>query len=281
MLGLVRTLTLIYSLSALVLLSRIQFNLLGRQAYVASILALAPESTAESGPQQIRLREDTGLGDMELQRSFLSFSWWLLHRGWKSIMARVHSAVEDVFSSYISRLQSTHLSISPKDIITPETLRNLFSQVRQQVDFQPSIPHPRPYTFLSSVLPSTTQDEHLVLAQDTLVPDTVSPDLRRLLDEASDILESPAAMTVFHILLTRSMEEFINVLETETKASRDGVKRLANYLPVATKEADKIAHGVPNRYFQVLLPHYEVNADNGRSRRVERTSCDCIWKLGS
>jgi len=102
MVGLVRTLTLIYSLSALVLLSRIQFNLLGRQAYVASILALAPESGTGSGPgvQQIRLREETGLGDLELQRSFLSFSWWLVHRGWKTIMSRVHSAVEEVFSKY-------------------------------------------------------------------------------------------------------------------------------------------------------------------------------------
>lgn len=100
-LGLVRTLTLIYSLSALVLLSRIQFNLLGRQAYVASILALAPESTSGTAPavQQIRLREESSLGDLELQRSFLSFSWWLVHRGWRTILSRVHSAVEDVFSS--------------------------------------------------------------------------------------------------------------------------------------------------------------------------------------
>ena len=100
-LGLVRTLTLIYSLSALVLLSRIQFNLLGRQAYVASILALAPESTSGTAPavQQIRLREESSLGDLELQRSFLSFSWWLVHRGWRTILSRVHSAVEDVFGS--------------------------------------------------------------------------------------------------------------------------------------------------------------------------------------
>lgn len=100
-LGLVRTLTLIYSLSALVLLSRIQFNLLGRQAYVASILALAPESTSGTAPavQQIRLREESSVGDLELQRSFLSFSWWLVHRGWRTILSRVHSAVEDVFSS--------------------------------------------------------------------------------------------------------------------------------------------------------------------------------------
>lgn len=96
-------LTLIYSLSLLVLLSRIQFNLLGRQAYVASILALAPESRTGASPsiQQIRLREETGLGDLELQRSFLSFSWWLVHRGWKTIMTRVYTAVEGVFATYV------------------------------------------------------------------------------------------------------------------------------------------------------------------------------------
>jgi len=95
------------------------------------------------------------------------------------------------------------------------------------------------------------QDEITVLAQDSLVPDTVSPDLRRLLDETSDILESPAAMAVFHTLIDRSVEEFVRVLEAETKTSRDGVVRLAHYLPVATREAEKIAHEVPNRYFEV------------------------------
>ena len=97
-----RTLTLLYSLSALVLLSRIQFNLLGRQAYVASILALAPETKTGSNPaiQQIRLREETELGDLELQRSFLSFSWWIVHRGWKTILSRIHSSVEEIFTTY-------------------------------------------------------------------------------------------------------------------------------------------------------------------------------------
>ena len=136
-------------------------------------------------------------------------------------------------------------------MITPETFRTLLAQVRQQIDFVPSIPHPKPHTFLSSLIPPTPADELLVLAQDSLVPDMVSPELRQLLDETSDILESPAAMSVFHILLDRSVEELIAVLEMETKSSRDGVVRLANYLPVATKEAEKIAHGVPNRYFQV------------------------------
>jgi len=230
-------------LSLLVLLSRVQFNLLGRQAYVASILALAPESRTGSSPsvQQIRIREDTGLGDLELQRSFLSFSWWLVHRGWKTIMTRVHTAVEAVFHP-----------ISPKDIITPDTLRNLLAQVRQQIEYTPALPSPNPYTFLSSLLPPTEAAEIIVLAQDSLIPNTVSSDLRHLLDETSDILESPASIHVLHTLLDHAVEEFVQVLHSETKTSRDGVVRLANYLPVATKEAEKIAHGVPNRYFQVM-----------------------------
>jgi peroxin-3 len=113
-LGLVRTLTLIYSLSALVLLSRIQFNLLGRQAYITSILALTAESTSAGDPavQQVQLREEKEITDLELQRTFLSFSWWLVHRGWKNVMSRVHDAMEDVFRAYLPYSQT--LLIGPR-----------------------------------------------------------------------------------------------------------------------------------------------------------------------
>jgi hypothetical protein len=146
---------------------------------------------------------------------------------------------------------SINLRISPKDVVTPESLRTLLAQVREQIEFQPSIPHPTPYTFLSSLLPPTHAEELNVLSQDALIPDSISDELRHLLDEASDIIESPPSMTVFRVLLNHSVEELVTALEAETKASRDGVTRLANYLPVATKVAEKIAHGVPNRYFQV------------------------------
>jgi Peroxin-3 len=153
-----------------------------------------------------------------------------------------------VFSVFVR----PNFSVSPKDIVTPDQFRALLWQVRENVDFYPAIPQPRPFTFLSSMLPQSEADEHLVLSQDPLVSNTVSPDLRRLLDETCDIVESPAAMRVFHIILDRATEAFVNALENDTKASRDGIVRLANYLPVATKEAEKIAHGVPNRYFQVI-----------------------------
>lgn len=77
-------------------------------------------------------------------------------------------------------------------------------------------------------------------------------------------------MSVLHILLDRAIEEFAVVLQAETKASRDGEIRLANYLPVVTKEAEKIAHAVPNQYFQVF-PEFCV-ANGQRMEEVEELS---------
>lgn len=35
--------------------------------------------------------------EFEINRQYLTFSWWLLHKGWKDIMTRVSSAVNEVF----------------------------------------------------------------------------------------------------------------------------------------------------------------------------------------
>lgn len=38
--------------------------------------------------------------DIDVEGKFLSFSWWLLHKGWKQLAARVEAAVQDVFGRY-------------------------------------------------------------------------------------------------------------------------------------------------------------------------------------
>ena len=45
--------------------------------------------------------EDDGLdrlygNDFETNRKYLTFSWWLLHRGWRDIMTKVEIAVKEV-----------------------------------------------------------------------------------------------------------------------------------------------------------------------------------------
>jgi peroxin-3 len=38
--------------------------------------------------------------DIDVEGKFLSFSWWLLHNGWKQLAARVEAAVQEVFGRY-------------------------------------------------------------------------------------------------------------------------------------------------------------------------------------
>ena len=85
-------------------------------------------------------RDDDSTGpsnhnDFETNRQFLTFSWWLLHRGWRDIMQKVEAAVKDVFGPL--RM--------PEDI-TSERLSFLIIDVRKQVEG--STPAERSYDIL-------------------------------------------------------------------------------------------------------------------------------------
>jgi len=96
--ALARSFTLLYTLSLLTLLTRVQLNLLGRKNYLFSVLSLAERN--DNNPT-IRLEshdeEPAGGLDIETNRQYLTFSWWLLHRGWRLLSARVEAATKQVF----------------------------------------------------------------------------------------------------------------------------------------------------------------------------------------
>jgi peroxin-3 len=93
---LTRALTSIYVVCLLTLQTHIQLNLLGRYNYVSSVVEL------QAGDVPVPLgniAEDQGQRRVSLstERAYLTFSWWLLHRGWREVMEKVQSAVEGVF----------------------------------------------------------------------------------------------------------------------------------------------------------------------------------------
>ncbi|KAI7554727.1 Peroxin-3, partial [Hortaea werneckii] len=98
-----RALTLIYTLSLLTLLTRIQLNLLGRRTYLSSVVAMAsPQPAQQSSTISLENKDDDNYeniygNDFETNRKYLTFSWWLLHRGSKLILERVQAAVKEVF----------------------------------------------------------------------------------------------------------------------------------------------------------------------------------------
>lgn len=122
-----RAFTLIYTICLLTLITRIQLNLLGRRNYLASVVSLA---TPLKGEAQISLEnhdddnaEQAYGNDFEINRKYLSFSWWLLHRGCINLMEKVIAAVEEVFGS-----------VNPREDITLARLSELTLMVRQKVE---------------------------------------------------------------------------------------------------------------------------------------------------
>ena len=230
------------------MLTRIQLNLLGRRSYLSSVVSLATGSAQST----INLENhDDGGGeygndyandpdkadeaasyygsDFETNRKYLTFSWWLLNRGWTDIMERVESAVRDVFG---------HLS--PRDLLSLDTFSQLVLEVRKKVEggdpaqlSDPATTTRGFSTWLSFLLPPSTLEDFVLresgvlgdsaaavtsgsqvgdaaasVAGSTTTGNTAAPrsptpaSLRRLLDETSDLIESPA----FTHVLTRLLD---------------------------------------------------------------------------
>lgn len=122
-----RAFTLLYTLSLLTLLTRIQLNLLGRRNYLSSVVSMASHSPQDPTISLENLDDDnaeqTYGNDFETNRKFLTFSWWLLHRGWRDTMEKVEAAVKAVFGP-----------INPREDIPLEKLSALILEVRRRVE---------------------------------------------------------------------------------------------------------------------------------------------------
>ncbi|OAX78331.1 hypothetical protein ACJ72_07363 [Emergomyces africanus] len=195
--SLTRSFTLIYTLSLLTLLTRIQLNLLGRRNYLSSVVSLASPPQNQS-TINLEDHDDDGIGhafgnDFETNRRYLTFSWWLLHRGWRQLMEKVKEAVEDVFGS-----------LNPREDITQETLSELTLAVRKKVEGATEEER-RSSKWLPCLLPSRDQEDFVLKESGVLsASETSSPQnassLRHLLDETSDLIDSPQFSQIFTLL---------------------------------------------------------------------------------
>lgn len=95
-----RTVTALYSLTFLTLLTQVQLNLLGRFTYVSSVVALSNTTDASyrvEGPStKGSMSATNGQLDFQTEKKYLTFSYWLLHEGWRRWSDKVREVVEDV-----------------------------------------------------------------------------------------------------------------------------------------------------------------------------------------
>lgn len=207
------------------MLTRIQLNLLGRRSYLSSVVSLATGSN--TGAISLENKDDDNDDateaygdDFEVNRKYLTFSWWLLNKGWVDVMQRVEAAVRQVFGQ-----------LSPRDQLTYETFSNMTAQVRKVVEGGGSIPgladssqqqhHQRQQpgaayysknaNWLAFLLPPPDMEDY-VLRESGILDDSATfatqqgnasadtfnnSSLRHLLDETSDLIETP---TFTHVL---------------------------------------------------------------------------------
>lgn len=259
---------MVYTLALLTLLTRIQLNLLGRRSYLSSVVSLATgglqdsiislENNDDDNPDQAYGN------DFETNRRYLTFSWWLLHRGWREVMLKVKAAVEEVFGP-----------LSPSDDMTLQRFSELTLEVRKRVEGATESER-ESRRWLSYLLPSRSQEDY-VLRQSGMVEESASSTatglgaspLRRLIDETSDLIDSPT----FSRVLTHLLDSGFSMLVDE-KVAQQAFKvppqpigteapriqeihdpkpaKLAIVLATLTRQAHQIGNGVPNEYLQVM-----------------------------
>ncbi|KAG9222170.1 hypothetical protein CCMSSC00406_0009017 [Pleurotus cornucopiae] len=183
-----RVLTILYSTTLLSLFTTIQLTLLSRAAYVQSVLqssrneereefisSLSPMSLLLSG---LRGGESGGLEGLlasldmdgdddgeaeiseEVERKFLTLSWWMLHVGWKDVGERVRKGVEDALDG-----------VSLKSRLGIVDVHRIVSDIRRRVEHEITFEGTeRRIDFLSTLLPPTAEMTNRVLSEGGFFP---------------------------------------------------------------------------------------------------------------
>ncbi|RPB25330.1 Peroxin-3 [Terfezia boudieri ATCC MYA-4762] len=266
-----RAFTLIYTLALLTILTRVQLNLLGRKNYLSSVVSL---SEREESPTINLVDTESASGksytqgvDAEVNRQYLIFSWWFLHRGWRRVREKVEAAVKEVFGQY-----------TPRDSFTLQQLHQLTLEVRRRIEIDDGPKWPTTY-----LLPKPHEERIVFYEFGYVSPATMpgleytaSPALRQMLDETSDLLDSPVAGVVIRTMLDSGfgllVEERIGsqVFRKQAPVATAGVGghsvgreggstvpriegKLSNVLAVMKREAAMIGGRAPNEYLQACF----------------------------
>lgn len=293
-----RSFTLLYTLALLTMLTRIQLNLLGRRSYLSSVISLAAGGSAPtSGPISLENNDDDSPdhvygNDFETNRKYLAFSWWLLNRGWRDLSARVEAAVRQVFGP-----------LSPRDLLSFQRFAELTLEVRKIVEGGTPLERRENKNWLRFLLPDRAHESEVIRGSGILEEGSTvdlgadmgadSPvSLRRLLDETSDLIESPAFRHVLTLLLDTGFSELVDrqvatsafelppqgdlatstsapddflvggaplgtTLGAEAEEERAALRRtkvvqLPRILSVLTRQAHLIGNGMPNEYLREI-----------------------------
>ncbi|KAJ3043653.1 peroxin [Rhizophlyctis rosea] len=283
-LGFTRTIAAVYLVTLLIIFTHLQLNLLGRFFYLDSVSTFAQQSDFGNGelydPPADQDRPPQGVSD-ETERRYLTFSWYVLNVGWTRCVERVRRVVEEVMGS-----------VGLKEPIGSERLAKLVNEVRKCVEFEDVGEIKAPFPFVECLLPPEGQEAEVIREGGAAPGDdaqldadfTVDPELRVLLNETRDFLESPDFQKVLHKcldtsfdLLMKHTQPAFEVNSSVVKSTRIGTEDmeasqeniappsekelpLAGVIPVISRLAHQILNGMPNAYVEAVSKQPDLKA---------------------
>ncbi|KAI5958382.1 PEX3 [Candida margitis] len=162
-----RTLTLMYSLSGLLLISRLQMNILARRSYLESAIVMAgvknPNNDIDPHENYI------------IEQSYLSLSWWLLNKGWANLSSLIENLVIEKFENVSPK---TEMGVIDFELILTEIIEEINTNNKQFVlDNLFPIKYP---DLLETILNTNSDVIHQLDAPDS--------NLTKLINETSSIM---------------------------------------------------------------------------------------------
>lgn len=285
-----RTLTSLYTLVFLSLQTYIQLNMLGRRAYLAALENQAKRDAlvraqkgvvASQEPHQIALHGDgcdvapdaEALDDLNLaegrlsqdsEKKYLTSSYWFLHHGWKTVADRVREAVH------------AELGDMPvKTLLTYEHMEALMRRLRAHIEgdaSDTSVVWRSNDGFRNILLPEAEADEVRMLreagalAADDDEQEALTPQLRDLLDETKDYIDSPDFAQVFQSSCEHVFTLFLQKLGPGFGAPATEPRRadkpllLAKVLPLVSQQAKVALTSTPNDYVDAIVEGRDLRA---------------------
>ncbi|KAG0674758.1 peroxin [Pichia californica] len=123
--SLTRFLTLIYSETLFIILLHLQLNIISRKSYLKTALKLASKKQSiKLIDLEIEDNNNLNLNDKDLsEQAFLSFTWWLLNKGWIKLKDIINESVENVFNE-----------INLRDEMNIEEFGKLLFEIQKNID---------------------------------------------------------------------------------------------------------------------------------------------------
>lgn len=242
--SLIKMVTISYTISALLLLTRLQLNILTRREYLETAIRVAVEkessrsdgksvvnwiwglwknddakSTVSEAIEDSKAKQTPVSKNSYInEQAFLSLSWWLLNRGWQEFEAIVEKNVNDQFGQ-----------LNPRDTLTvaefSDKLTEVFRQTNKQLFADATDEHSEPSKLQSILLPRPDL-ESFVLRQ-TLDPEAFNifhedkTIFGQLIYETSKCIESTVSSIVLETLVNESFQYIMEQIETGVSKKKD------------------------------------------------------------